>query len=70
MLAGDPLRPLLVHFEEFGNIRDAIAREKKVWLIERNDPTWEDLANRLASKRKREKQIPHPRPRRAGPGSG
>ncbi len=69
----------LVHFEEFGNIRDAIAREKeiktwrrekKVWLIERHNPTWEDLANRLASKRKREQQIPHPRPRSAGPGSG
>jgi len=46
----------LVHFEEFGDIRDAIAREKeikgwrrekKIWLIERDNPTWEDLAERL-----------------------
>jgi len=43
----------LVYFEEFTDIRDAIAREKQVkdWtrgrrirLIEDHNPTWEDLA--------------------------
>jgi putative endonuclease len=43
----------LVHFEEFGDIRDAIAREKeikgwrrekKISLIKRHNPTWADLA--------------------------
>lgn len=43
----------LVYFEEFGDIRDAIAREKqlkgwvrarKLRLIEESNPTWEDLA--------------------------
>lgn len=43
----------LVHFERFGDIRDAFAREKqikswrrqkKVALIEAVNPTWEDLA--------------------------
>ena len=46
----------LVHFELFGDIRDAIAREKqiKVWhreqkirLIEHKNPAWHDLAARL-----------------------
>lgn len=45
----------LVYFEEFTDIRDAIAREKQVkdWrrerrveLIELRNPTWEDLAKR------------------------
>jgi putative endonuclease len=49
----------LVHCEQFGDIRDAIAREKeikarrrekKIWLIERNNPTWADLAERLPGK--------------------
>jgi putative endonuclease len=44
----------LVHFEEFTDIRDAIAREKaikgwvrarKVTLIEAHNPTWEDRAD-------------------------
>ena len=44
----------LVYFEEFGAVRDAIAREKqlkgwvrarKVRLIEQRNPTWEDLAD-------------------------
>ena len=44
----------LVHFEEFGDVRDAIAREKqlkgwvrsrKIRLIEQKNPTWEDLAD-------------------------
>jgi len=48
----------LVHFEVFGDIRYAIAREKeikawrrekKIWLIERQNPTWEDLAQHLAN---------------------
>lgn len=43
----------LVYFEEFTDIRDAIAREKQIkgWtrsrktaLVERRNPTWEDLA--------------------------
>jgi len=54
----------LVHLEQFGDIRDAIAREKeikgwrrekKIRLIERHNPTWEDLAQSI----KTEKQIPH-----------
>src|SRR5437016_467511 len=44
----------LVYFEAFGDVRDAIAREKqfKGWvrarktrLIEQKTPTWEDLAD-------------------------
>jgi len=47
----------LVHFKEFADIRDAIAREKEIkgWkrsrktsLIERRNPTWEDLAESLS----------------------
>jgi putative endonuclease len=43
----------LIYFEAFGNIRDAIAREKqikgwtrakKITLIEAANPNWEDLA--------------------------
>ncbi len=43
----------LVYFEEFADIRDAIAREKqikgwvrarKIELIEKRNPTWDDLA--------------------------
>ena len=43
----------LVHYESFGDIRLAIAREKelkkwrrekKVWLIQRDNPRWDDLA--------------------------
>jgi putative endonuclease len=46
----------LVHFESFGHIQDAIAREKeikgwrrekKIRLIEQHNPTWEDLAAQL-----------------------
>jgi putative endonuclease len=62
----------LVHFESFGDIRMAIAREKemkgwrrekKVWLIEWKNPTWEDLAEGLGLG---EKQIPHHRSPKAG----
>ena len=47
----------LVYFEEFADIRDAIAREKetkgwkrsrKISLIESRNPTWEDLAEPLS----------------------
>ena len=43
----------LAYYEEFADIRDAIAREKqlkrwrcekKVWLIERENPGWVDLS--------------------------
>jgi putative endonuclease len=43
----------LVHYETFGDIRLAIAREKeiktwrrekKIWLIKGNNPLWKDLA--------------------------
>lgn len=53
----------LVHFEQFGDIRVAIAREKeikawrrekKIWLIERQNPKWEDLAEKLAEERRRD----------------
>ena len=46
----------LVHFETFRDIRVAIAREKeikgwrrekKIWLIDRDNRTWEDLAEKL-----------------------
>ena len=44
----------LVFIEEFANVDDAIARErqlkgwkreKKVWLIEQLNPTWDDLSH-------------------------
>lgn len=43
----------LVYYKQFADIRDAIAREKqlkkwrrekKIWLIERENPEWEDLS--------------------------
>jgi putative endonuclease len=48
----------LVYFEEFADIRDAIAREKeikgwtrsrKIRLIENRNPTWEDLSSLFSS---------------------
>jgi putative endonuclease len=45
----------LVYFEEFADVRDAIVREKeikgwvrtrKIRLIEEQNPTWADLADR------------------------
>jgi hypothetical protein len=48
-------------------------REKKLWLINRHNPTWEDLAEGLfacAKVNRREKQIPHHHPRNARLGSG
>ncbi len=66
----------LVHCEQFADIRDAIAREKeikgwrrekKILLIERDNPAWRDLAESFAPT---EQQIPHPlaEPGRAGEG--
>jgi len=58
----------LVHFERFGDIRDAIAREKeikgwrrekKIWLVQHHNPTWADLAEQLPHTY--QKQIPHHR---------
>jgi putative endonuclease len=49
----------LVYFESFDEVLKAIDREKqlkrcsktkKVWLIERKNPTWEDLAAELFTK--------------------
>ncbi len=83
----------LVHCEIFGDIRDAIAREKeikgwrrekKIQLIERENPTWVDLsAGWFANERKHEakstapekakdkaKADPSHRPQTARPGSG
>lgn len=81
----------LVYFETFGDIRIAIAREKeikgwrrekKVWLIRKRNPHWDDLAAEWFAQRKaqqariarakdmQEKQIPHPRSQGARPGSG
>jgi putative endonuclease len=63
----------LVHFELFHDIHAAIAREKeikgwrrekKIWLIERGNPTWVDLAEKIPHQYQRTtlpKQIPHPR---------
>jgi putative endonuclease len=59
----------LVYFESYGDIRDAIAREKvlkgwrrskKVALIEARNETWEDLAADLCPAPRGEKQIPRP----------
>lgn len=72
----------LVHFEVFGDVRSAIAREKeikawrrekKTWLIERDNPTWEDLGKPLEEAGRRmqnQQQIPHPRSPTARLGSG
>ncbi|MGH9718509.1 MAG: GIY-YIG nuclease family protein [Candidatus Acidiferrales bacterium] len=55
----------LVHYEMFGDIRLAIAREKeikgwrrekKLWLICQHNPLWEDLSECLANARAAEKQ--------------
>ena len=53
----------LVHCEQFADIRDAIAREKeikgwrrekKIRLIERDNPTWEDFAEQFAPPKSKE----------------
>jgi putative endonuclease len=52
----------LVHYEQFADVRDAIAREKeikgwrrekKIWLIERDNPTWHDFAENFAPMKSR-----------------
>jgi len=57
----------LVHFEFFGDIGAAIAREKeikgwrrekKIWLIQRNNPTWADLAEKIPH----QYQVPNKKP--------
>lgn len=72
----------LVYFEFFADIRAAIAREKeikgwrrekKVWLIKRNNPTWQDLAEKIehqynAATSKADPSPPFAKSRR--PGSG
>jgi putative endonuclease len=76
-----------VHFEAFGDIRNAIAREKeikawrrekKIWLLKRHNPTWEDFAEGLGKdkpvrehgiriwREQEQKQIPHRRSPKAG----
>jgi putative endonuclease len=63
----------LVHYESFGDIRTAIAREKeikgwsrakKIALIETCNPTWVDLVELLFSIGK--KQIPRTKGRSSG----
>ena len=68
----------LVYFEFFSDIRAAIAREKeikawrrekKIWLIKRNNPTWADLGEEIPhhyQTMQLPKQIPHPRSPKAG----
>ena len=59
----------LVYYESFDDVLKAIDREKqlkrwnrtkKVWLIERHNPTWEDLAAELFAKHlyQPDKQVP------------
>jgi len=61
----------LVYFEEFCDVRDAIAREKqikgwvrrrKVGLIEAKNPAWEDLAASRSFARRRRAQDDTQRP--------
>jgi len=56
----------LVHYESFDDVKRAIDREKqlkrwnrakKVWLIERMNPTWEDLAEDQRHRYTPEKQV-------------
>ncbi len=67
----------LVYFEVYRNVRNAIAREKqikrwrrekKVALIEKHNPAWDDLAEKWYES---EEQVPRlrPAPSRKGPGS-
>ena len=57
----------LVYFEEFGDIRDAIAREKeikawrrekKLWLINRRNRAWQDLVAPLVGNQKADPSPP------------
>ena len=68
----------LVHFEAYGDVREAIDREKEIegwrrekksWLVERHNPAWQDLAAQLLHdfrSVRSEKQIPHRRSPKAG----
>jgi putative endonuclease len=65
----------LVHFELFGDVRHAIAREKeikgwrrekKIRLIERDNPTWADLAAQLPAKHQNPKADPSHRSPKPG----
>ena len=78
----------LAHFESYANVKEAIAREKeikgwrrekKIWLIERRNPTWEDLAAQLPhdfqplrgedpKQKKADPSPPSANPRRLGSG--
>ena len=57
----------LVYFESFDDVKKAIDREKQLkswnrakkdWLIERVNPTWEDLAEGLGESYCQKKQVP------------
>ena len=57
----------LVYYESFDDVRKAIDREKqlkrwsrvkKMWLIDRLNPTWEDLAEDQRHRYAPEKQVP------------
>jgi putative endonuclease len=65
----------LVHCEVFGNVRDAIAREKeikgwrrekKVWLINFHNSSWEDLAAAHGKKGKADSSPPFAKSGRPG----
>ncbi len=68
----------LVYFEFFSDVGAAIAREKeikggrrekKIWLIQRDNPTWADLAEKLPHQyqlTELPKQIPHHRSPKTG----
>ena len=71
----------LVYFEFFGDIRDAIAREKeikgwrrqkKIRLIKQANPTWADLAEKLPHQYQHAAKAAHSPPFGKGsrPGSG
>jgi putative endonuclease len=64
----------LVHFELFGDIRDAIAREKeikgwrrerKIRLIQSENPTWADFAEHLPDEQQTDHGVPEVQPLRA-----
>jgi putative endonuclease len=57
----------LVYYESFDDVKEAIDREKqlkrwnrakKIWLIERMNPTWEDLAEDQRHRHTPEQQVP------------
>jgi len=68
----------LVYFEAFGDVRDAIAREKeikgwrrekKIWLIQRRNPLWDDLSH-PKQQSPATADTPHPRSRQTAPEPG